>query len=277
MDTVIGLGTAGCNIATVFQKYPQYDVYKIDAGIEGEKCFDIGEKNSPEDYERSCPDLSPFLRHITGDVLFIVAGGGYSSGASLQILQTISGRCNINVLYIKPNEDDLNRTAILQNRLTYNVFQQYARSGLFKTLYIVSNDSLEEIIGDLPIFTRNDKLNEFLVGIVHYINVFNNTEPIVDNSETPKENARIATFGVYDMQNEIDTPLFDIENICDKKYYYGISETVLKTDGKLLKKIREHMSSDEYNISYEIHSTKHDKSFCYFIAYSKFIQPLDKL
>lgn len=275
MDTVIGLGSAGCNIASMFEKYPQYTVYKIDSGISGENCFDIGEQNSPEAYERSCPDMSQFLRPVSGDVLFVVAGGGYVSGASLQILKQIHATSKISILYIKPNEKDLNRTSLLQNRLTYNVFQEYTRSGLFEKMYIVSNDDLEEIIGDLPIMSRNEKLNEYLTGIIHYINVFNNTEPVVDNSENPSPNAKIATFGIYDLNSGLDTPLFKLQNISDKKYYYGINEQVLKTDGKLLKKIREHMASDSYNISYEIHSTKHENSFCYFVAHSKFIQPLD--
>ena len=30
MDTIIGLGSAGCNIADAFAKHPQYKTYKID-------------------------------------------------------------------------------------------------------------------------------------------------------------------------------------------------------------------------------------------------------
>jgi malic enzyme len=75
MDTIIGLGSAGCNIARLFKNYPQYDVYMIDVDLEGEKCFALNEENNPEDYERNCPDLSVFLRHIDGDVLFVTSGG----------------------------------------------------------------------------------------------------------------------------------------------------------------------------------------------------------
>lgn len=274
MDTVIGLGSAGCNIAALFEKYPQYDVYKIDIGIKGENCFELDEKNSPEDYERTCPDLSSFLRHVTGDVLFVVAGGGYVSGASLRILQVIQN-CNINVLYIKPNEQDLNRTSQLQERLTFNVFQQYARSGLFKTLYIVKNDDVEDVIGDVSILDRNLKINEYIVGLFHYLNVFANTDAVVDNYEVPKQAARIATVGIYNMQNEEEKTLFPLEHISDKIYYYAINENLLRTDGKLLRKIREHQSTTGVNPSYQIHSTKHPNSFCYFVAYSKVIQGLD--
>ena len=33
MQTIIGLGKAGCNIADKFSQYPQYTTYKIDVGL----------------------------------------------------------------------------------------------------------------------------------------------------------------------------------------------------------------------------------------------------
>ena len=37
MKTIIGLGTAGCNIAASFSKYPQYKIYKINKGLQNSK------------------------------------------------------------------------------------------------------------------------------------------------------------------------------------------------------------------------------------------------
>ncbi len=31
METIIGLGQAGCSIAEKFKQYPQYDVYRLDS------------------------------------------------------------------------------------------------------------------------------------------------------------------------------------------------------------------------------------------------------
>ncbi len=33
METIIGLGQAGCAIADRFAQYPQYEVYKMDQGL----------------------------------------------------------------------------------------------------------------------------------------------------------------------------------------------------------------------------------------------------
>jgi len=274
MDTVIGLGGAGCSIAELFKKYPQYSVYKIDVGEDGENCYDFSEQNSPELYERNTPNMEQFLRRVDGDVLFVVAGGGKISGASLRILQQLKN-CNINILYIKPDNKDLNNTGYLQNKLTYNVFQEYARSGLFERIFIISNSDLENAIGDVSILDYKKKLNEYLTSIIHYINVFNNTEPVVDNREEPRVTSRIATIGVHDLKTDDEIDLFPIENVTDKCYYYAINENALKTDGKLLKKIKEHISKNDVRASYEIHSTKHPESFCYYISYSNSIQPLD--
>ena len=274
MNTVIGLGKAGCSIADCFKKYPQYDVYKIDNDIEGENCFDLPYESSPEDYERNCPDMGTFFKDVSGDVLFILAGGGQISGATLKILSHIKD-CDINILYIKPDNKDLNNTAFLQNKLTYNVLQEYARSGLFQNIYIVSNEDLENTIGDAPILEHDKKINEYLTSIIHYINVFNNTDPIVGNREDPRDNSRIATLGIFDIKNDEEIDLFDIENLSDKCYYFAINEIELKTDGKLLKKIKEHVAKNNIRVSYEIHSTKHPESFCYYVSYSNSIQPLD--
>ena len=274
MNTVIGLGKAGCNIADCFKKYPQYDVYKIDNDLVGENCFDLQYQPSPEAYERNCPDMGTFFKDVSGHVLFIIAGGGQISGAALRILSYIRD-CDISVLFIKPDNKELNNTAYLQNKLAYNVLQEYARSGAFQNIYIVSNEELENAVGDVPIMEHDEKINSYLTGIIHYVNVFNNSEPVVDNREDPKGTSRIATFGIYDLKSDDELDLFDLQNLADKCYYFAINESVLKTDGKLLKKIKEHVSKNDIRVSYEIHSTKHQDSFCYYVSYSSTIQPLD--
>ena len=62
MDAVVGLGKAGCAVADTFSQYPQYEVYKIDSGIEeSSKSFNLQEQPSSEEYERNCPDMASFF------------------------------------------------------------------------------------------------------------------------------------------------------------------------------------------------------------------------
>ena len=52
MQTVIGLGQAGCNIADQFKQYPQYKIIKLDEGLRKTKSsFGLKRQASPELYE----------------------------------------------------------------------------------------------------------------------------------------------------------------------------------------------------------------------------------
>ena len=271
MDTVVGLGGAGCRIADEFAKYPQYDVYKIDVGLQGENCYAFPQQASHEDYERNTPDLTKFFSDVDGYVLFVVGGGGKISGASLQILRQLR-HCKLFVLYIRPVLSTLNKTAFLQERVVYNVFQEYARSGMFERLILMSNESLEELAGEVSLLDANSALNKQIVNAVHFINVFNHQEPVLNNREPPKDIARLCTFGIQNIRDGSEKSMFPLDNICDKIYYFAIKEDDLKSDTKLIKTIREHLSTNTIRPSYQIHSTKYSESFAYFMSFSSFIQ-----
>jgi hypothetical protein len=274
MDTVIGLGAAGCRIAEQFANYPQYEVYKIDIGLIGENCYNFPRQNTPEEYEKFTPDMSDFFKDIEGDILFVVGGGGKISGATLQILKQLKN-CNINLLYIKPESKSLTKTGLLQDKVAYGVLQEYARSGIFNRIYLISNLAIEAVAGEIPILEYNKKINEVIVNAFHYINVFVHTDAVVQNIESPKETQRISTIGIFNIKANEEMSFFPLQNIGHRCYYYAIPEQVLKTDGKLFKMIKEKASENQS--SYEVHTTKHSDSFCYFVAHTNFIQPLDNL
>ena len=71
---VIGLGKAGCAIADKFGEHPQYKIYKIDVGLEGERCYGIKEQPGPEEYEANTPSFKKFFGKISGEALFVVGG-----------------------------------------------------------------------------------------------------------------------------------------------------------------------------------------------------------
>ena len=272
MDTIIGLGAAGCRIADEFAKYPQYDIYKIDVGLTGQNCFAMPQKSSPEDYEKNAPDLSEFFSKIEGEVLFIVGGGGKISGATLQILKQLQ-HCSLNILYIKPYERALTKTGSLQNRVAFHVLQEYARSGIFKNIFLVDNTVLEKLVGDVSILEYNIKLNSLIVNAFHAYNSFMHLEPIMQNMEPAKDIFRITTLGVYDTKENSETLFFPLQNSPYKCYYYAVPETVLKNDGKLFKAIKDKVAEDQS--SYQIHVTKHEETYCYLVAQTNLVQTLD--
>jgi hypothetical protein len=271
METVIGLGSAGCNIADYFGQYPQYKVFKIDTGIYGKNCHFLPKYDKPEEYEAHVGDLSSFLSYIGDEVLFVVGGSGNVSGATLRILEQLKN-CKISVLYIEPDVDTLSGKRKLQERVTYYVLQEYARSGLFERLYLVSNPQLESILGEVPIIGYNDRLNHLLVSTFHMINVYNNNEPVVKNFADFKEYTRISTIGISSLENDKKV-FFPLDSGNEIRYYYAINQKKLETDGTLMRKITENVKNEkDVDVSYGIYATDYEEDYVYYVVNTSMIQ-----
>lgn len=273
---VIGLGSAGCALAKKFSQYPQYTVYYLDTETHKEDgaFYQFQEYAKPEDYEANCPDLKLFFDDLSDDVLFIVGGSGFISGASLRILEQIK-HCNLYVLYIQPNKDFLFGEHLLQERATFGIFQQYARSGLFERLYLVSNVSVEESLGSVSVADYFEKLNEAIVSTLHMIHIWKNTKPVMGNLHKPDEVERISTFGVMDVESGLEKLFFPLEGVTDKSIYYAINENSLKTETHLHGKIREQIKqklADGTKVSFGIYPTEYVGSQAYVMVNTKIVQ-----
>tara|TARA_R110000824_G_scaffold400374_1_gene607777 strand:- start:366 stop:1190 length:825 start_codon:yes stop_codon:yes gene_type:complete len=271
---IIGLGKAGCAIATCLEEYPQYTCYKIDVGEEGKRCYNFPAYETTEEYEEKTPDLTGFFKDINEDVLFVLAGGGAISCASLNILQQLSSS-KLSILYIQPELDLLNTRQTARERLVKGVLQEYARSGIFKRFYLISNRELENIIGDVPIVGYFDRLNKILSSTLHMINVFTNSEPLLGRIESPRDVCRISTFGLFDAEKNEEKMFFPLDKQRDICYIYGMNEERLQTDGSLFRVIMNQMKAkvtDTINISYAIFSTQYKEDISYCVSHTSHVQ-----
>jgi len=276
MKTIIGLGTAGCNIAASFSKYPQYKIYKIDKGLQSSKdCFDFPEFKTLEEYEKKCPSFKKFFRYVKGDVLFITSCGKISA-ASLRILEQIRHKCNISVLYARPDCSLLPGLKVKNNNVIFGVLQEYARSGLFKRIYLVDNVELSKIIGDVPLREIHTQMNELISSTMHMINVFKHSKSEIDTFDETLDSARISTFSLVSYEGGEEKLFFDLDIPRDKCYYYGVPEEMLKTDGTLMKNISEQLKIlkqyDKIKVSYGIYSTSYDTPYIYGLLNSSVVQ-----
>ena len=181
MQTVIGLGQAGCNIADQLKQYPQYKIIKIDAGLRKTKTpFGLKHQTSPELYEEKLPrGMIKYLQEeVMPETLFITSCG-LVSGASLSILEKIKDKTEISTMYIVPKEESISGDKKLQNNLLFNVFQEYARSALFKRVFLLDNQNISDIIGAVPIMKYWDALNHLIASTYHMINVFEHSKPVL--------------------------------------------------------------------------------------------------
>jgi len=277
MDTIIGLGKAGCAIADEFAKYKQYKVYKIDEDLKGLRkngIYNLPWQNGPERYESKCTSMKNFFKEVSGEVLFIVSGAGNVAGATLRILENIK-KCEINILYIEPDLELLPMTKKAQEKSTYYILQEYARSGAFKRIYMVSNPKVEECVGDVVISEYYQKLNSMICSTLHMINVYNHIDSISDTFHEQNETSRIATFGFVDMKEFNQRLFFPLDKTYETRYYYGINKKRLEEDGTLLKTVKDQMKNrpkDEGKISYGIFQTNYEQDYVYTMSFSRSIQ-----
>lgn len=271
MDTVIGLGKAGCAIADKFAQYPQYKTFKIDSeGLDpkNKNCHLLKKQDSPEKYEKTVRSMKTFFAKTTDNILFVLSGSGMISGASLQILKNLRGK-KVNILYIKPDMEFLGHMNILQERVVRNVLQEYTRSGVFNRIFLVDNKKVEEVLGDVPIIGYYDRLNELIVSTIHMVNIYDHQKAIHATPFDKADTTRISTFGIVNVDEGKEKLFFSLDNIREKCYYYAINSKALETDGKLLRTLTDNINKNigkDVRAGFQVYSTSYEQNYGYLVA-----------
>jgi hypothetical protein len=273
--TIIGLGNAGCNVAEKFEKIDGVKVISIDVDIEGEHCISIKQCNSPEEYENTFPDISEELEYCDDKIFLVVGGSGRISGASLSLLKQLRHK-QINVIYIKPDTSVLDKEEMMQEKLVFNVFQEYARSGMFNRCILIDNLCVEKLLGDVPIIGFYDKLNDVIFNALGFVLTHETKTGIVNNLQHLKDSERICTVGFFDLTSDQESLLYELENVSSKHFYFVFGEEQLKTDGGLSKKLKnlvQNKTDENTKSSYIVYASKQPEEYSFMIAFSKHIQP----
>jgi len=275
---VVGLGQAGCNIAEKFKQYPQYEVYKIDVSLTGDRCFAMPYFNNHEQYEQKCPEkkLKDFLKEVNSETLFITSAGTIS-GSTLRIIKLLKdNNCKVSILYIKPDKGSLNNDRKLQENLLFGVLQEYARSSALEQIYLISNESASRVIGNVPVKQYYDSLNAAVASTYHMINIFSHSESAMSTFSSVPQTARILTFGIVNYENSEEKMFFLLDKVRNKRYYYAIPETILDKDSKLLNNIKEQVKGklehEQMSVGYAIYPTQYDEKYVYCLARASMIQ-----
>ena len=178
MISIVGLGNAASAIVDCFKETPQYNVYKLNSSIKrsSKYNFKLKKYDTPEEYESNIPKVDSFFSELDDRVQFFITGASLSSNYSLGILEQIKHK-QIDVFYIKPDTELLSGVPILVENVVFGVLQEYARSGLLNSFTCISNVEVEACIGDLPIKTYYESMNNFIFSAVHHLNYFLHSEP----------------------------------------------------------------------------------------------------
>ena len=279
MDKVIGLGKLGCAIAEELTAYPEYRIYKIDGDIDERGSLSIGEYGDMSSFEANIDtdEVGVYLRSIKkkDQVLLIVEGGDTISGATLKILETIKD-AKLNVLYVCPDRQMISEVQKRDDRIAFNVLQEYARSGKFENIFLVDKLKVEELAGHVPVNEYEKTISYFISYVVAMINFFKNTTPVLANPITPPDSARLVSYGVSSLGDNKDINLlFPLEDIKHIHFFYGIPKKVLQDDTTLVKRIKEHVKSykkEDLSTSFSVYETTLEDMIVLCVAYSTQIQ-----
>ena len=281
MISIVGIGNGASAIAKKFQEYPQYNVYIMNDNVERSagKKRKLKSYENPEDYERNIPDLKKYFSKIDDHVQVFVVGSSYSSNYTLGILEQIRDK-KIEIFYVKPDTELLTGLPKLIDNAVYGVLQEYARSGVFESITLLSNKKLEEAIGNVPIKKFYDHLNGAISSTIHYLNYFNHNEPEIGVMSKPAPHSRIRTLGTLDPKKIKENWFFELDTEREVCYYLCINKEKLETDGSLHKNLVNILKEKPRNafrkVSYAIYETPHGKDFGFCVAHTNVIQDVKK-
>ncbi len=271
MDKILGLGRSVKKILNAFAIYPQYEIFYLSED-------DLGDHGDMESYESGFSplriDSRLFKLRYEAEILFVVFGGAEVNGCSLRILEMLKDS-KITILYIDPDSDLLTKRQRMNNRISLGVLQEYARSGMFDMLYIVSEVEIKKAMGEVSLLEYDDKLADYLVSTFGMFNYFLHSDPIRKVEKEIKKGLRIGTLGFFQMGDSREelclAPLSDIKQ---KVYYYGLTSEEISNPG-LMTEIREQLSRQKetgFDCSYEVHEIDGYHNSTILCAYTDYTQ-----
>jgi hypothetical protein len=272
---IVGFGKIGCAVAKQLADRPQYNVFYIDTGLVGLNCYALPDSSSAEEAEEKTPNFLQLAKKVDERLFFFCSGHEISSGSILATLEQFKS-LKINVVYIRPDLDLLSEKERLQEKVTFNVLQQYARSALFEKIVLIDDRRVANILGNLSIVEYRQKINSFIADSFHMVNYFKNSESIMSSISPPREINRICTIGIFCMETGKEKYFFDLDYLREKQFYFAFGEETLNKEKNLLNKISTQIKnagqSEFTSVSYDITATTYEENFTYVEAYTNFIQ-----
>ncbi len=281
MKTILGIGTAGCNVVEVMSQHPVYECYYISNEINktSKFKFNLPEMEEPEQYEEmDVSKLHKWLDKIKEKCTVMLCGGSDSSAITLKALEHLHKKgVKLEIVYFMPETEVLSETKMLLQRSVMGILQNFARSGLFEKICLISNLRLEEMAGSTNVFEYYNQINQVFASTYYMIDVFKNTKPVTSTFKRQKESCRITTIGLSSVDGE-DKLFFPFNQETEVVYYYGINEEKLKTEENLFRTITNKVKSritENTKVSFGIYPTQYENDYIYVEYFSPKIQQIN--
>lgn len=281
MKNLLGIGVAGSNVVEQLSKYPVYKCYYISNEVQKTSKFKFAlpALDGPEEYESMEMDkLHKWLDKIEKKCTIFLCGASDTTGITLRALEHLNRRkVKMDVVYFVPETEVLSEVKVLHERTVFGVLQNFARSGLFEKICLVSNVALEQIAGSTNVFEYFNQINHVFTSSYYMLDVFKNTKPVTSTFKKQKESCRITTIGLSTLKNT-ETLFFPFENEVEMVYYYGINEEKLRTEENLFRTITNNVKekiTEQRKVSFGIYPTQYENDYIYIEYFSPKIQQVN--
>ena len=273
---IIGLGALGCLVAQGISNLNEevYSTYLVDTKkYKKFKSRKVEQELTPELYEENYKSLKRFFSSLASDSMLVLSGRDLVTSSCLRILEELSPKTKVTVLYLMPDVDLMPKSAKSHEKVIRGVLQEYARSNLLERMYLVSLDNVSTIAGPASLTTRESAMIELVSYYMHMINYYDNSEPVMSSAAPPIPTAKISTVGVFDVKTKQEKMFFDLEFPREIVYYYGISKEKLETDLELYNSIKRHMKEAESeSVSYKIFQLTSESECGIVLKHASYIQ-----
>ena len=265
---IVGIGSAGCNIANLFKQHEQYHVELLDEnkGIKKQK--------SVEDYDSIVyKPRKKAIKSASEGILF-VCGSGKVAGATLRVLEGLK-HVEMTVVYLYPDLEFSSKEEQMRNKVHFGVLQEFARSGLIKELLLISNTIITNLVGHGTIYDYYSKVNHYIYTAIHTLNYCKNVESEFGTHHKRKEHSRISTIGYGLIEKNDEKLFFLLDNITETRYIININEDELSNDVTILPNVKAMVKENkklDRESSFAIWSTEESESYYYAKHYTHFIQ-----
>ena len=270
---VIGIGNAGREICKLFEE-KGYKAYSIDTHTDAYVKFP--KVKTIEEAEKVEIDLDKLKNNVKSDqILCVMAGSGLITGACLRILENFKDK-QIDFLYIQPDTSFMNNNGKTRERVVRNILQEFARSGLFNKMWLISNKSISNLASDISIGNYFQKVNEKIVDMWCLMEYYGQASALMGNLREPEEQNRIATFGLYSLNEETEQKFYELEGVREKHFYFTFSEETLAETGNVLDLVSRKLKKAEENefqqVSYGFFPSGYSVDKVYIMYYTNHIQ-----
>ena len=273
MRSLVAIGEKATLFAEALKGYPEYTSYCFRHGRQ-EDCFNVPVFANSERYEDPLQGLQEFLKGCCQEVTAIVSGDEALNLITLQVIEQIKNK-NIEIIFFKADEKLLGSTMTQVHSLTYNVLQEYTRSGLFHKMFVFDLVKIDRFVGQTSLQCFEKARMEFVAGHYHTLNWLRNSDPVAGTDAEHRSVNCLASIGVTDLELSEIKMLNKLDFVRERVYYYGIPEKKIKEDAGLRDKILEgYKKNMDENISssFKIYSIPFEEELVYVAEYTSAVQ-----